>query len=165
MAADSDSRIAWHRAQVKKHRDALKRVETSKFTIGKSANPKAVTQNRKLVAELTQKIRLSEQVIAEHEDKAGARLQPTSKASPTWPGVIGTPMADSAECTRRGAFVQASKRTPGGLMPRQAETSGDRARPPPDRLKHIDRSETSAIPQDSSAIYGPVRIALRHAVR
>ena len=45
MAADSDSRIAWHRAQVKKHRDALKRVETSKFTIGKSANPKAVTQN------------------------------------------------------------------------------------------------------------------------
>jgi hypothetical protein len=67
MAADSDSRIAWHRAQVKKHRDALKRVETSKFTIGKSANPKAVTQNRKLVAELTQKIRLSEQVIAEHE--------------------------------------------------------------------------------------------------
>jgi hypothetical protein len=67
MAADSDSRIAWHRAQVRKHRDALKRMEASKFAIGASANPKAVAQDRKLIAELTQKIRLSEQVIAEHE--------------------------------------------------------------------------------------------------
>ena len=31
MAADSDSRIAWHRVQVRKHRDPLKRIETSKF--------------------------------------------------------------------------------------------------------------------------------------
>ena len=67
MAADSDSRIAWHRAQVRKHRDALKRVETSNFMVGKNANPKAAAQNTKLVAELTQKIRQSEQVIAEHE--------------------------------------------------------------------------------------------------
>ena len=63
MAADSDSRIAWHRAQVRKHREALKRMETSQF----GANPKAVAQDVKLVGELRQKIRLSEQVIAEHE--------------------------------------------------------------------------------------------------
>jgi hypothetical protein len=67
MAADSDSRIAWHRAQVRKHRDTLKRMETSKFTTGQHANPKMVAQSKKLVAELTQKIRLSEQAIAEHE--------------------------------------------------------------------------------------------------
>jgi hypothetical protein len=67
MAADSDSRIAWHRAQVRKHREALKRMETSQFMMGASANPKAVAQNTKLVGELKQKIRLSEQVIAEHE--------------------------------------------------------------------------------------------------
>src|SRR5215472_11369307 len=67
MAADSDSRIAWHRAQVRKHRDALKQVETSKFAIEKSANPKLVARSKMLIAELTQKIRASEQVIAEHE--------------------------------------------------------------------------------------------------
>jgi hypothetical protein len=54
MAADSDSRIAWHRVQVRRHRDTLKRIETSKFSVGE-------------IAELKQKIKLSEQVIAEHE--------------------------------------------------------------------------------------------------
>jgi hypothetical protein len=66
MAADSDSRIAWHRAQVRKHRETLKHVETSQFMIG-GGNPKAAAHNKKLVGELKQKIRLSEQVIAEHE--------------------------------------------------------------------------------------------------
>jgi hypothetical protein len=67
MAADSDSRIAWHRAQVRKHRDALRRMETSRFSIGAGANSTGGAQSKNLVAELTQKIRLSEQVIAEHE--------------------------------------------------------------------------------------------------
>ena len=67
MAADSDSRIAWHRAQVRKHREALKRMETSQFLMGASANSRALEQNKKLVGELRQKIRTSEQVIAEHE--------------------------------------------------------------------------------------------------
>jgi hypothetical protein len=67
MAADSDSKIAWHRAQVRKHREALKRIETSKFTIGEIANPKAIAQTKTLVAELKQKIGHSEQVIALHE--------------------------------------------------------------------------------------------------
>jgi hypothetical protein len=67
MAADSDSRIAWHRAQVRKHRDALNRIETPKFTIGEIADLKAVEPGKEQVAELKQKIRQSQQVIAEHE--------------------------------------------------------------------------------------------------
>jgi hypothetical protein len=67
MAADSDSRIAWHRAQVRKHRDALKRLEMEKFGVGASANPKTAAQSKTTVAELRQKINQSEQVIAEHE--------------------------------------------------------------------------------------------------
>jgi hypothetical protein len=95
MAADSDSRIAWHRAQVRKHRDTLKRMETSKFTTGQHANPKMVAQSKKLVAELTQKIRLSEQAIAEHE-------RTTRRPLATSPGAIGTPMAASGEGGRAG---------------------------------------------------------------
>jgi hypothetical protein len=67
MAADSDSKIAWHRAQLRKHREALKRIETSKFRVGEIANPKAIVQTKKYVAELKQKISYSEQVIAQHE--------------------------------------------------------------------------------------------------
>ena len=29
MVADSNSQIAWHRAQIKKHREALKQIETA----------------------------------------------------------------------------------------------------------------------------------------
>ena len=67
MAADSDSRIAWHRVQVRKHRDALKRIETSKLRVGEIADRQATEQSRTQVAELKQKIKLSEQVIAQHE--------------------------------------------------------------------------------------------------
>jgi uncharacterized protein (DUF3084 family) len=67
MAADSDSKIAWHRAQVRKHREALKNIETAKFATGESANPAAIAQARKTVDELKQKISQSEQVIAQHE--------------------------------------------------------------------------------------------------
>ena len=67
MPADSDSRIAWHRVQVRRHRDTLKRIETSKFSVGEIADREAVEQSRTQVAELKQKIKLSEQVIAEHE--------------------------------------------------------------------------------------------------
>jgi hypothetical protein len=86
MAADSDSRIAWHRAQVRKHRDALKRVEMSKFMMGTSANPKALARDNKLAAELAQKIRLSEQVIAEHERQSRRPLATDlqSLANVTW---------------------------------------------------------------------------------
>jgi hypothetical protein len=65
MAADSDSKVAWHRAQVRKHREALKRIDMSKFTVGE--NPKTSAQTKKLVAGLKQKIACSERVITQHE--------------------------------------------------------------------------------------------------
>ena len=67
MTADSNSRIAWHRAQVRRHRETLSRIDAATFTIGESIDARAQTQHRKLVAELTAKIRQSEQVIAQHE--------------------------------------------------------------------------------------------------
>jgi hypothetical protein len=67
MAADSNSKVAWHRAQIKKHRETLKRIETAKFTVGHSADAKAIEHTKKFVFELNQKIRQSEQVVAQHE--------------------------------------------------------------------------------------------------
>ena len=37
MPVDSDSAIAWHRAQLKKLREILKSVETARFTVGEPA--------------------------------------------------------------------------------------------------------------------------------
>ena len=67
MVADSDSRIAWHRAQVRRHRDTLRRIETARFTVGENSDPRAIAQARKTVAELKDKIRQSEQIIALHD--------------------------------------------------------------------------------------------------
>ena len=67
MAADSNSQIAWHRAQIRKHREALKQFETARFTIGAIARPKAPDQTQEIVAELKRKIRDSEQIVAAHE--------------------------------------------------------------------------------------------------
>jgi hypothetical protein len=67
MVADSDSRIAWHRAQVRRHLDTLRRIETAKFTVGKSSDPRSIAQAQLTVAELKDKIRQSEQVIALHD--------------------------------------------------------------------------------------------------
>jgi len=67
MAADSNSTIAWHRAQIKKHREVLKHFETAKFTFGEIAGSKTTDQTRKTVAELKRKIRDSEQIIAAYD--------------------------------------------------------------------------------------------------
>ena|SRR5215831_3355939 len=70
MVADSNSRIAWHRAQVRRHRDALRRIETTRFTIGENSDPRAIAQAQKTVAELKDKIRQSEQIIALHDRRS-----------------------------------------------------------------------------------------------
>jgi hypothetical protein len=67
MAADSNSKIAWHRAQLGKHREALKHFETAKFTFGEIAGAKTTNQTQKMVAELKRKIRESEQIVATYE--------------------------------------------------------------------------------------------------
>ena len=67
MVADSNSRIAWHRAQIRRHREALKDFETVRFTIGEIAGSKTPDQAQKTVADLRRKIRESEQVVAAYE--------------------------------------------------------------------------------------------------
>ncbi len=67
MAADSNSMIAWHRAQIRKHREALRHLETAKFNFGEIAGSKAAGAAQRTAAELKRKIRESEQVVAAHE--------------------------------------------------------------------------------------------------
>jgi hypothetical protein len=67
MAADSDSQIAWHRARVKRHREALKHFETARFTVGEISGSRAADQKQKSIADLKRKIAESQQVIAAHQ--------------------------------------------------------------------------------------------------
>jgi hypothetical protein len=65
MIADSNSNIAWHRVQLKKNRDAVKALETVRFTVGEMAASTGQTQ--KTLATLKRKIAESERCIAVHE--------------------------------------------------------------------------------------------------
>jgi len=67
MVADSDSRIAWHRAQLRKNRAELRQIETVRFTVGQSSDAISLDKARRQIAELKDKIRESEQVIAQHD--------------------------------------------------------------------------------------------------
>jgi hypothetical protein len=67
MAADNDSRIAWHRVQLKNNREALKALETTRFTVGEIAGSKMAGQTHRNIAELKRKISESERCIAAHE--------------------------------------------------------------------------------------------------
>ena len=67
MAADSNSKIAWHRAQIRKHREALRHFETAKFSFGEIAGSKMVGARQKTAAKLKRKIAESEQIITTHE--------------------------------------------------------------------------------------------------
>lgn len=66
MVADSNSQIAWHRAQIKKHRDTLKHLETARFSFGDMAGSHASDQSQ-TAAELRRKIGESERIVAAHE--------------------------------------------------------------------------------------------------
>jgi hypothetical protein len=65
MIADSNSNIAWHRVQLKNNRDAVKALETARFTVGEAAGSTGQTQ--KAIAGLKRKIAESERCIAIHE--------------------------------------------------------------------------------------------------
>ena len=73
--ADNDSTIAWHRAQLKKHREALRDIEVRRFRFGETAGSKARAEARQLAAELRRKITASERVIAAYEK--GVEVQST----------------------------------------------------------------------------------------
>ncbi len=47
MVADSNSQIAWHRAQIRKHRAALKQIETARHNFGEIAGSKTTAQTHK----------------------------------------------------------------------------------------------------------------------
>ena len=67
MIPDSNSNIAWHRVQLKKNRDAVKALETARFTFGEIAG--SIGQTRKNIANLKRKIAESERCIAAHEKR------------------------------------------------------------------------------------------------
>jgi hypothetical protein len=64
MGGDGDSKIAWHRVQLKKNRDALKALETNRFTNGEIAKG---GRTQTTVANLKRKISESERCIAAFE--------------------------------------------------------------------------------------------------
>ena len=61
--ADANSRIAWHRAQLKKNREALKALEVARF---RSQHDK-LGDVQKAMFELERKIAESEKCIAGHD--------------------------------------------------------------------------------------------------
>ena len=63
--ADTNSKIAWHRAQLKKNRAMLKRLEIARFTIGHDK----VGETQKTIDELACKIAESEKCISVHEQQ------------------------------------------------------------------------------------------------
>jgi hypothetical protein len=84
MIPDSDSNIAWHRVQLKKNRDAMKALETARFTVGEATGSTAQTQ--KTIANLKRKIEDSMRCIAAH-DRQSRRPVATdlrSLASVSW---------------------------------------------------------------------------------
>jgi hypothetical protein len=79
MNADSDSRIAWHRVQLKKNREALKALETARFASGEIAGRRREVHS---VDELKAKIAESERCIAAH-DRGSRRPMATDFGSLT----------------------------------------------------------------------------------
>jgi hypothetical protein len=67
MSADSDSTIAWHRAQLKQLRETLKNIETARFTVGEPAQSRKTGKTQTTIAELQRKISQSLQIISAHE--------------------------------------------------------------------------------------------------
>ena len=71
--ADSDSTIAWHRAQLKKHREILREIEVRRFRFGETAGPKARADTRRMVADLQRKIIASQRAIGAYEKRGRDR--------------------------------------------------------------------------------------------
>ena len=81
MGADSDSSIAWHRAQIKKNRDTLKGLESGNATIGGLAGSKKIDQIQRTIADLNRKIRQSEQIVSAYDKQNAKRPRATDRQS------------------------------------------------------------------------------------
>lgn len=81
MAADSDSNIAWHRAQIKKHREILENFESGKIPIAEIANAKKIATPLGVIADLKRKMAESEKIIASYERRNAKRPRTTDYQS------------------------------------------------------------------------------------
>ncbi len=85
MVADSDSKIAWHRVQLRKNREAVKDLERARFATG-DMGAKAAAFTQAKIDDLTRKIAESERCVAEYERRTkrplGTDLR--SLASVSW---------------------------------------------------------------------------------
>ena len=63
--ADSNSKIAWHRVQLKKNRAVQKRLEIARFTIGHDK----VGETQKTIDEIARKIAELEKCISTYEQQ------------------------------------------------------------------------------------------------
>ncbi len=63
--ADTDSKVAWHRVQLKKNRAALKQLEVARFTVGQDR----IGEAQKAMNVLSRKIADSERCIAAFEQQ------------------------------------------------------------------------------------------------
>ena len=82
MPVDSDSAIAWHRAQLKKLRETLKNIETARFTVGEPAQSTRTGKTQKAIAELSRKSGSLSTSSLRMSGRPGGRLRRTSEASP-----------------------------------------------------------------------------------
>jgi hypothetical protein len=95
MTADSNSHIAWQRAQVRKHRAALKQLEIARF--GGASIPTFNRETEQAISELKRKIMEAERCIADYERRTKRPLATDrgSLASVSWShwdaNVGGTP--------------------------------------------------------------------------
>ena len=65
--ADSDSSIAWHRAQIKRLRETLLDLETVGTTEGRIAGANKTGQAGLSIADLKRRIRQSEQIVEAYD--------------------------------------------------------------------------------------------------
>jgi hypothetical protein len=101
MVADSDSRIAWHRVQVRKNRAALKALETARFTTG-DMGPKAAVATQARITELQRKISESERCIADYEKQTRRPLTTDFKtlANVSWSNWDASPAQSRKNASR-----------------------------------------------------------------
>ena len=115
MVADSDSKIAWHRVQLRKNREAVKALETARFTVG-DMDSKAVSATQGKISELKRKIAQSERCIAEHERRTRRPLTTDLRtlASVSWSS--WTPIAVRlARATRARKLIALQRHGPGAV--------------------------------------------------
>ena len=101
MVADSDSKIAWHRVQHRKNREAVKSLETARFTSG-DMGPKAAAVTHGKIVELKGKIAESERCIAEYEKRTRRPLTTDFKtlASVSWSNWDASPAQSRKDASR-----------------------------------------------------------------